>query len=110
MAQLLGYLGERSHEIEYHENGIMVLLSMIHRAKFRDYVIPGDQCILKAELKSLDYNRLRGSASVYVDEKLMAEAELSYSVIQEDLLPPNKFTSRRDEYTHILTLDRRRAR
>ncbi|MBT3243061.1 MAG: beta-hydroxyacyl-ACP dehydratase [Bacteroidetes bacterium] len=110
MAQILGYLGEISYEKEFCDTkGVYVLLTIIHRAKFRDYVIPGDQCILKGRLKSLDKNRCSGSAEVYVNKKRMAEAELSFIIIQQHMLPPNKYISKRDEYNHILTQERQRG-
>lgn len=107
MAQILGFLGERSYEEEFDDReGVYVILSIVHRAKFRDHVIPGDQCTLKATLKSLDRNRCAGSAKVFVEGKCMAEAELSFVIVQRDLLPPNKFISKREEYTQILSQER----
>lgn len=103
-AQLLGYLVEKSHEIEYQNNhGVFVLLSIIQKAKFRSFVIPGDQCILKAELKTLDTNRAGGHVKTYVEDKCVAEADLSFIILPRDMAPNNKYLERREEYNEILT-------
>ena len=103
MAQLLGILIERSRLVEFPDTkGVFVILSIVHKAKFRKIIIPGDKCILKATLKSLDINRGTGSATVKVGDKLMAEAELSFVIGSRSELPDNKFIDRREEYINIL--------
>jgi len=104
MAQLLGYLIEKSYEVEYkNKDGVFVLLSIIQKAKFRNFVIPGDKCIIKAELKTLDINRANGHVKTYVDSICVAEADLSFIVLPKELAPKNKYNERREEYTDILT-------
>jgi 3-hydroxyacyl-[acyl-carrier-protein] dehydratase len=103
-AQLLGFLIEKSHELEYKfKNGIFVLLSIIQKAKFRSFVIPGDQCILKGEIRTLDINRASGNVKTYVDDKCVAEADLSFIIIPKEFSPDNKYLQRREEYNEILT-------
>ncbi len=106
-AQLLGYLIEVSHNSEFKlEKGVFVILNIVHKAKFRDFVVPGDKCILKAELKTLDINRGSGSVKTYVDEKLVAEADLSFFIIPRTDIPDNKYITRREEYLEILTREK----
>ena len=103
-AQLLGFLVEQSHEMEFHfKNGIFVLLSIIQKAKFRNFVIPGDQCILKAQLRTLDINRASGHVKTYVENVCVAEADLSFIILPKDVAPGNKFLERREEYIEIIT-------
>lgn len=103
MAQLLGVLIEKSYPIEFpNQKGIHPLLSMIGKAKLREMVIPGDQCILKAKLKSIDLKRATGSAEVFVEGKLKAQADLVFVVASNEDLPQNDFIDRRKEYLQIL--------
>ena len=103
-AQLLGLLIEQSHEKTYKlKNGVYVLLSLIHKAKFRSFVVPGDQCILKGTLKSLDINRASGSVETYVDGKLVTEVTLSFVVANKDDFPENKYMARHEEYVHVIS-------
>jgi hypothetical protein len=70
--------------------------------KFRDLVIPGDQCIVKGELMSLDLNRANGKVSIEVKGKKMAEGILSFSIASEKDIPYTKFMTRREEYVEII--------
>jgi len=103
VSQLTGYLAEKSYLEKYRsEHGVFVMLSMIHKAKFRDFVVPGDKCEITGVLKSLDVNRCITSGKVFVEKNLMAEADLSFVIIEKNKLPENKFSSRREEYIQIL--------
>ncbi|MCK4344714.1 MAG: beta-hydroxyacyl-ACP dehydratase [Bacteroidales bacterium] len=103
MAQLTGFLAEQSHMEQFpKKDGFFVLLSMIHKAKFRDYVIPGDKCEITGTIKSLDLNRCSTTAKAYVDQKLMVEAELSFVIVPKNKLPENRFINKREEYIQIL--------
>jgi 3-hydroxyacyl-[acyl-carrier-protein] dehydratase len=103
-AQLLGYLIEKSHEMEYkNEKGIFVLLSIIQKAKFRNFVVPGDQCVLKGELHSMDFNRASGHVNTFVNNQCVAEAGLSFIILPKTDVPENKYIHRREEYHQILT-------
>ena len=96
MSQLLGILIEESHkEIFNNKQDVYALLSIIHNAKFRDIVIPGDKCEIRGKLKSIDLNRGSGFVEVFVDGKLMAEAALSFLIYSKDVLPVNDFIHKR---------------
>lgn len=102
-AQLMGLLIEKSHELEYiNTSGVYVILSIIQKAKFRSIVIPGDQCIIKGELKSIDLNRASGHVRTFVNGNCVAEANLSFIVLPKDRAPENKYAYKRDEYLDIL--------
>ena len=103
-AQLLGLLIEDSHQDRFKvPNGVYVLLSLIHKAKFRSFVQPGDQCKLKAVLKSLDHNRASGQVETYVDDELVAEVTLSFVIANRDDFPENRYMDRHEEYVKIIT-------
>ena len=103
-AQLLGLLIEESHNEQFHiENGVYVLLSLIHKAKFRSFVIPGDQCVLKANLKILDLNRASGFVTTYVEGEPVAEVNLSFVIAKKDDFPENKYMGRHEEYVKVIT-------
>jgi len=103
MAQLLGLLIEKSYYNEYGDNHkVYPILSIIQKAKFRDLVVPGDQCIIKGELLSLDLNRANGKASIEVNGKKVVESTLSFSIVTEKEVPYTKFMKRREEYVDII--------
>lgn len=104
MAQLLGFLVEKSYLVEFpNPYGVHVILGMVHKAKFREIVIPGDRCEIRGKLKSIDINRCNGNAKVYVDGNLIAESDLSFVIISKKDLPENKFIERRKEFIHIIS-------
>lgn len=79
IAQLLGFLLERSYRRQYEDDRwIGAILSIIHRAKFRQPVLPGDRVDMKGEVLSLDERRASGRGRGYVDGVLRVEAELSF--------------------------------
>src|SRR5687768_15343894 len=58
MAQLSGLLLESTYRAQNVTTAeIAVVLSIIHRAKFRRFVIPGDQVSMQATLISMDQQR-----------------------------------------------------
>src|ERR1044072_2418920 len=68
IAQLLGVLIDASFKNVYPDKKeVYVILSMIHKAKFREVVVPGDKCELKGKLSTIDYNRATGSGEIFVD-------------------------------------------
>jgi 3-hydroxyacyl-[acyl-carrier-protein] dehydratase len=103
-AQLLGVLIEESHVLRYGPDlGVYVILSMVHRAKFRAPVHPGDRCELLGRLGTLDQSRATGSAEVQVDGEKVAEVELSFTMIEKSRVPPNPALIRRDvEYRDVI--------
>lgn len=104
MAQLLGVLIEKSYSTKFpDQKGAHPILSIISKAKLRETVIPGDKCILKGDLKSMDHKRATGYAQVFVDGKLKAEADLVFVVLSDSDLPQNKFFYKREEYLSNIT-------
>jgi 3-hydroxyacyl-[acyl-carrier-protein] dehydratase len=62
---------------------IAVLLSVIE-AKFRKPVKPGDQLILKATLLHLSSKAGKVDAEAYVDDVLVAQAQMSFALIEKE--------------------------
>lgn len=111
-AQLLGILIEESYLREHPgEAGVHVILSIVHKAKFRLPVYPGDRCELLGTLRTLDLNRATGAAKVLVDGEVAAEVDVSFTMLQKNRLPDNPFLQRRDaEYREVILrpVERRR--
>ncbi len=84
MAQVAAILAFKSRK---GEEGDLVLLAGVDKAKFRGAVFPGDQLKITAEvIKSRPpFFRLKGHC--YVDEKLRSEAELM-AVVQRGVTTP----------------------
>lgn len=103
MAQLLGLLIEKTYYKEYGDKQkVYPMLSIIQKAKFRDIVKPGDQCQIKAELTSIDSRRANGKAQIIVENRLVAEATLSFTIGTENDIPYTQFMKRREEYIAIV--------
>ncbi|MGB0390472.1 MAG: 3-hydroxyacyl-ACP dehydratase FabZ family protein [Salibacteraceae bacterium] len=84
MAQLAGVLIKKSYYKEYGEdNKVYPVLSIIQKVKFRSFVSPGDQCILKVKLISIDRGRANVKAETYVDAELVCEGTLSFMIGME---------------------------
>ncbi|MEW6127705.1 MAG: 3-hydroxyacyl-ACP dehydratase FabZ [Acidobacteriota bacterium] len=87
MAQTAGVMMLAGFEDRHKK---LVFFTGIQNAKFRKPVVPGDQ--LRMELTVLRFGgrhiKLRGEA--YVDGVLIAEAEISSSLIDRDLLDKSK--------------------
>jgi 3-hydroxymyristoyl/3-hydroxydecanoyl-(acyl carrier protein) dehydratase len=82
---------------------VYVMLSMVHKAKFRDMILPGDKCEILGKLKTLDYNRASGSAEIYLDQELVSEVELSFIIIPQSKIPNLPSMSRRlTDYTDVI--------
>lgn len=103
MAQLLGTLVEKSYDEKFPDtDGIYAVLTIVHKAKFKKFLIPGDQAIMKAKLNSLDKHSGSGTVKVYVDDKLCSSAELSFGLVPRTELPNPKLAEIREEYFNIL--------
>jgi 3-hydroxymyristoyl/3-hydroxydecanoyl-(acyl carrier protein) dehydratase len=106
-AQLLGMLIEQSYAREHPDAaGVYVVLSIVHKAKFRLPVQPGDQCRLYGTLRTLDLNRATASARVLVESEVAAEVDLSFTMIATDKLPQNEHMSRRQSEYRDFVLNR----
>jgi 3-hydroxyacyl-[acyl-carrier-protein] dehydratase len=79
MAQVAAILAFQSRK---GEEGDLIFLAGVDKAKFRGAVLPGDRLIITAEVMKArpPFFRLKGSCAV--DEKLMSEAELM-AVVQK---------------------------
>lgn len=99
MAQLAGVLVEKSYIKAFKLNEkVYPILSIIQKAKFRTFVSPGDQCILYAELISVDRGRATAHIKTLVENELVCEATLSFMVLHEKDLKDNPFIQKREEY------------
>lgn len=64
--------------------GKVAILLGVNSAKFRRPVKPGDVLILKAVVLHLSAKGGKVSAEAYVDEKLVAEAEMTFALVDKD--------------------------
>jgi len=105
MAQLLGLLIEKSFQKTNDETQgkVYPILSMIHKAKFRNYVIPGDCMTMEGKLGTLDTKTANGEVSVFVDGEPKATASFSYFLIPEFKLNNKRLIEKRAEYYNFLT-------
>jgi UDP-3-O-[3-hydroxymyristoyl] N-acetylglucosamine deacetylase / 3-hydroxyacyl-[acyl-carrier-protein] dehydratase len=62
----------------------LVLFMSIDKAKFRKQVVPGDQLILQAELVNKRSSVVIISAKAYVENTLVAEAELKAAIVDRE--------------------------
>jgi 3-hydroxyacyl-[acyl-carrier-protein] dehydratase/UDP-3-O-[3-hydroxymyristoyl] N-acetylglucosamine deacetylase/3-hydroxyacyl-[acyl-carrier-protein] dehydratase len=60
----------------------LVFLSKINNAKFRRPVVPGDQLILEIELLKLKKNFACINGKAFVDDQIVAEAEIMASILK----------------------------
>ena len=105
MAQLMGILIEHSYKLSYPDAGkAYPLLSIVQKAKFREPIIPGDQCIVTAKLTSLDIMRATGTAEMHVEGKLKAQSDLSFTIMDGNQIPHNPFIQQRGEYYMALNV------
>jgi 3-hydroxymyristoyl/3-hydroxydecanoyl-(acyl carrier protein) dehydratase len=103
MAQLSGILIEESYKHEFkNAEKVYPVLSIIQKAKFRDFVEPGDQCLIDTELLSLDKDRATCKIKTFVDEKLMCEATISFFIIQQKEMNDNPYLKKREEYIYSI--------
>jgi 3-hydroxymyristoyl/3-hydroxydecanoyl-(acyl carrier protein) dehydratase len=99
IAQLMGILIEQSYKESFPNAGrAYPILSIVQKAKFREPVIPGDQCFVTVKLTSLDTMRAAGTGQILVDGVLKAEADLSFTIMDGNNIPHNPYIDQRDEY------------
>lgn len=104
MAQLLGFLIDKSFGQAFPEEGsVYPILSMIHKAKFRSHVIPGDRMEIVGELKTLDRQLATGKASGFVDGIKKAEANFSFYLIPSRKIDNQRLAQERKEFYDFLT-------
>lgn len=103
MAQLLGTLVEKTYTQKYgDDNVVYAVLSIIHKAKFKSFLIPGDKVILKGELQSIDVSNASGEVKMYVDDKLMGKASFSFGLLKKENLPNQRLANMREEFYNIV--------
>ena len=74
MAQAAGILALESMPAE--EQGRPVFFMGMDKVKFRKPVVPGDQLLLKIQILKFRKNIVKASAKAFVEEKVVAEAEI----------------------------------
>ena len=77
LSQTGGALIEISNDFKYK-----AIVFMIENAKYRDFVRPGEQLILKAEIISSDTNYIRVKTKAVVDNKIKVNADLVFTLIK----------------------------
>ena len=77
MAQVGAYAALNYPEVENK----IAFLAGIDRARFRHPVIPGDTLKIKTELVKIRANSGRIKCSAYVEDKLVADAEMTFALI-----------------------------
>jgi len=103
MAQLAGILIKKTYYLEYGEGEeIYPVLSIIQKAKFRSFVKPGDQCILFAEVISVDHNRASAKVHSTVEGELVSEAQLTFLIGKAEDMGDNPFIRQMDQYYHSI--------
>ena len=103
MAQLAGILIEWSYYEKYGDKSkVYPILSVIQKVKFRNFVQPGDQCIINAEIISIDIRRGTAKAKTFVNDELVTEASLSFVIGAESEMKPNPFIAQRQMYYHMI--------
>jgi tRNA 2-selenouridine synthase SelU len=78
-------------------------LSIVHKAKFKRFVVPGDKTEMKGFLNKVDKTHGNGEVKVYVDKEFCAHAELSYVLASKKRVPNSRLSKMHDEYYSILT-------
>jgi len=84
MAQAGGVLALKSNDLANEELANKVIYFMsIDKAKFRTPVKPGDKLEYKIEVKKLRGNLIVLDGKAYVDDSLVAEAELKAMIVDK---------------------------
>ena len=103
MAQLAGILIEHSYYKEFNTTSpVYPVLSIIHKAKFRTFVQPGDQCFIDAELITVDRGKASARVKTMVEDKLVCEAVLSFVIGTANDTKSNPYLSKRQQYYHTI--------
>ncbi len=78
MAQSAGVLTYESLPADKRE--VLIYFMAIERAKFRRMVVPGDQLRFEVEILKLRRKAVKGAGRAYVEDQLVAEAEMMASI------------------------------
>lgn len=88
LSQTAGALIEISHDFRYK-----AIVFMVENAKYRDYIRPGDQVMLKAEIMSEKENYVRVKAKATVGTTVKVNANLVFTLVDME-----EFSDRRLRY------------
>ncbi len=77
--------------------GRYAYLAAVDRARFRRPVTPGDQLRLEAEIIRLRGNLGKVSCSAFAEEKLVADAEMTFALVEPQGEPDQALQSRASE-------------
>jgi 3-hydroxyacyl-[acyl-carrier-protein] dehydratase len=103
MAQLSGILIMKSYSERYKtEKKIFPVLSIIHKAKFRALVQPGDQCLIEAKLLTMDNLRANVEVQTLLKGELVCEAKLSFVIDAGDNIQHNPYLDQLYEYHYMI--------
>lgn len=83
LAQLSGLLLEATVERDYKKK-VKALLTMLEKVKFRNISKPGDTLILNSEILSVHEDSGRVKTVAKVDEKIIAETEMTFVWVSLD--------------------------
>ncbi len=78
MAQSAGVLTYES--LSEDRRNVLIYFMAIEKAKFRRMVVPGDQLRFEIEILKLRSKAVKGAGKAYVDDHLVAEAEMMASI------------------------------
>lgn len=104
MSQALGILMELSYPEQFPDNkdGVWSILTMIGKAKFKKFSLPGDRMEIKCELLSLEERFGKGQVSAYVENELRAQAEISLAFFPRSELKNPALIEQRNNYLNFL--------
>lgn len=77
LSQTGGALIEISNDFKYK-----AIVFMVEKAKYRDYVRPGDQLVLKAEIVSTEETHIRIKAKALVENTTRVSADLVFTLVK----------------------------
>lgn len=104
MSQALGVLLEASYVETYPnaKDGVWSILTMIQKAKFKKFSLPGDRMEIKGELVSLEEKFGKGLVSAYVESELRAQAEITLAFFPRSEMKNDALVAQRDQYVNFL--------
>jgi len=108
MAQLSGRLIEESYYVTFPSTEkAYPVLSIIHKAKFKTFVQPGDRCIIESELILIDHTHSNVNCKVLVEGEEVASATLSFVVGTKSNTAENPYFEKMQEYYHMIQPDKK---
>ena len=108
MAQALGILAEESYRLRPATEGgeagaeVYSLVTIMHKAKFRKLILPGDRAIIQAELRSLDSVSATGVVTTAVEGEIRSTVELTLGFLPRNAVPSARLREQRTEFLQVL--------